>query len=118
MVVRQDWRCLVFRRGEYRRILMPGRQRRPRFALVETYSIYEEFEPRSSSLEFAITKESIAAELDVVPVGDGQIALWFVDGIFNKVLTSGKHAFWKTITENTFNLTISTTRTLTSRLTG
>lgn len=104
MVISQDERCLVYRKGEYRQILMPGSHRRPFSALVETYSINEEFDPRHSSLELVMTNEGIVAELDVVSVGDGQIALRYVDGNFTDVLTPGKHAFWKSIKENTFVL--------------
>ncbi len=104
MVVRADKRCLVLRNGEYQRCLKPGTHWKPWFAVLETYSINEEFEPLSSSIELVTTNETIAAELDLVSADDGQIALWFVDGNFVDVLGPGKHAFWKSARKNSFTI--------------
>jgi hypothetical protein len=53
-------------------------------------------------LNILMQNEKLASMLYVVEVADNEIALYFVNGIFKEVLTTGRYAFWKGYMENTF----------------
>ncbi len=53
-------------------------------------------------LTILMQNEQLASMLEVVEVADNEIALYFVNGIFKEVLTTGRYAFWKGYAENKF----------------
>jgi hypothetical protein len=53
-------------------------------------------------LNILLQNEVLASMLEIVEVGDNEIALYFVNGIFKEVLTTGRYAFWKGYVENKF----------------
>ncbi len=53
-------------------------------------------------LTLLLQNETLASLLEIVEVGDAEIALYFVDGIFSEVLTTGRYAFWKGYKANSF----------------
>lgn len=53
-------------------------------------------------LTILLQNEQLASMLEVVEVADNEIALYFVNGIFKEVLTTGRYAFWKGYAENKF----------------
>lgn len=53
-------------------------------------------------LTLLLQNETLASMLEIVEVADNEIALYFVNGIFSEVLTTGRYAFWKGYKENTF----------------
>ncbi|WP_395063904.1 slipin family protein [Flavobacterium sp.] len=53
-------------------------------------------------LDILLQNEVLASLLEVVEVADSEIALYFVNGNFKEVLTTGRYAFWKGYTKNEF----------------
>ncbi|MFY0483028.1 slipin family protein [Flavobacterium sp. PLA-1-15] len=53
-------------------------------------------------LNIMLQNEALASLLEVVEVADNEIALYFVNGIFKEVLTTGRYAFWKGYAKNEF----------------
>ena len=53
-------------------------------------------------LNILLQNEVLASMLEIVEVGDNEMALYFVNGIFKEVLTTGRYAFWKGYVENKF----------------
>lgn len=53
-------------------------------------------------LNLLLQNEVLASMLEIVEVADNEIALYFVNGIFKEVLTTGRYAFWKGYVENKF----------------
>lgn len=66
--------------------------------------VYEMSQPFYAPMELnlLLQNEALAALLQVIEVGDNEIVLQFVNGNFKEVLTAGRYAFWKGITENEF----------------
>lgn len=66
--------------------------------------VYEMKQSFVAPIELAILlqNETLASLLEIVEVGDAEIALYFVNGIFSEVLTTGRYAFWKGYKENSF----------------
>lgn len=53
-------------------------------------------------LTLLLQNEVLASMLEVIEVADNEIALYFVNGIFKEVLSTGRYAFWKGYSQNTF----------------
>lgn len=53
-------------------------------------------------LDILLQNEVLASLLEVIEVTDNEIVLYFVNGIFKEVLTTGRYAFWKGYTKNEF----------------
>src|SRR5512145_3175506 len=85
MYIKQDQRVLLLHKGDYRRLL-PGGNFMALFGKTESYSVSEEFVPRSAALEIVLQNKEIAEQLEVVKVADEQLVLHFEDGIFKSIL--------------------------------
>ena len=68
---------------------------------VMIYEMKQTFVPLVE-LNILLQNEVLASMLEIVEVGDNEIALYFVNGIFKEVLTTGRYAFWKGYVENKF----------------
>jgi regulator of protease activity HflC (stomatin/prohibitin superfamily) len=107
MRINIDQRGLVSRRGvgskrgEYLRMLKPGRHTIPPWQLVEIYGIFDEFIPKRD-LSLFLHDQELRDELHVVDVRDNEIAARFVDGHYKGLLAPGKYAFWKGIKPQSF----------------
>ncbi|MCZ8196747.1 MAG: slipin family protein [Flavobacterium sp.] len=53
-------------------------------------------------LTILLQNEVLASMLEVVEVADNEIVLFFVNGMFKEVLTTGRYAFWKGYADNKF----------------
>ena len=53
-------------------------------------------------LNILLQNEVLASMLEIIEVADNEIALYFVNGIFKEVLTTGRYAFWKGYADNKF----------------
>lgn len=53
-------------------------------------------------LNILLQNELLASMLEVVEVADNEIVLFFVNGMFKEVLTTGRYAFWKGYADNKF----------------
>jgi len=68
---------------------------------VIIYEMKQSFVP-TVELNLLLQNEDLASMLEVVEVFDNEIVLYFVNGIFKEVLTTGRYAFWKGYTQNEF----------------
>ena len=53
-------------------------------------------------LTILLQNEKLASLLEVIEIADNEIALYYVNGMFKEVLTTGRYAFWKGYLDNTF----------------
>ena len=53
-------------------------------------------------LNILLQNEKLASMLDIVEIADNEMALYYVNGIFKEVLTTGRYAFWKGYIDNKF----------------
>ena len=92
---------LVFRKGEYQRILEAGSYW---LKLKEEAQVYDMSKPFSPSVELNLLLEDkkLSSLVEVVEVQDNEIALQFINGNYKNVLTPGRYAFWKGLTQNRF----------------
>jgi regulator of protease activity HflC (stomatin/prohibitin superfamily) len=92
---------LVFRRGEYHRLLRAGLHWVRPTDQVKVYDRTQTFYP-PVILDLLLKDDQLAKELHVVEVGDEQLAFKFVNGNFKKVLTPGRYAYWKGVIDYRF----------------
>lgn len=53
-------------------------------------------------LTLLLQNEKLASMLEVIEIADNEIGLYYANGIFKEVLTTGRYAFWKGYVVNTF----------------
>lgn len=92
---------LVFRKGDYKRIITEGLHWLGFNEEVKVYNLAKPFTPEVE-LNMLLKDADLAERLNVVEVKDHEIALQFIEGNFKNVLTPGRYAFWKGMTNYTF----------------
>lgn len=93
--------ALVMRNGAYVRMLQSGGNW---VRMTDTVFIYEKVSEMKPPCELTIllADEQLAAALEVVSVGDDQLVIMKENGLFKRVLTSGRYVYWKGIIEREF----------------
>ena len=94
---------LVYRSGDYHRTLTTGTYLLFPFEEVTIHNMSQPFEP-NRDLNYYLKDEKLFNLIDLVLVKDNEIALVFENGNFNKVLKSGRYAYWKGDTKFTFTI--------------
>ena len=92
---------LVFRNGDYSRVITEGVYWIFPFEKVIQYDQAKPFYP-SLELNILLRDKVLAEMLQVVEVGDNEIALQYQEGKFINVLATGKHIFWKGLVDYNF----------------
>ncbi|MEX6688702.1 slipin family protein [Danxiaibacter flavus] len=92
---------LVFKRGVYQRLLKEGSYW---FWGLENIVLFDLTKPFIAPVELNILLQDayIAEMLEIVIVGDNEIALQYEDGLLKQVLTTGRYAYWKNAIQRTF----------------
>lgn len=101
----ENQRGLMFKQGKFMRMLLPGTHRMyGKQVEVKLFSLNEEFIVEDFELCHFDSDSSLMSQLDVVEVADGKLCLHYADGIFQSVLTRGKHAFWNVNRSHEFQI--------------
>lgn len=92
---------LITRRGEYRGVLREGAYW---LFLFDEVTVYDMSEPFRSGINLNILLQDaeLREMLEIIEVADHELALMYQDTIFSQVLTAGRYAFWKGLTDFTF----------------
>jgi hypothetical protein len=95
--------ALVFKNGEYKKMLTAGKYW---LWLNEDVYIYNKTVAFNATVELNILLQdaALAEQLIVVNVLDNQIALQYENGLLKQVLNAGRYAFWKGIVHYDFVL--------------
>ena len=103
MIVKNDERGLLFKDGNYVKLLKPGKYFFfwPNKCKVEVLDVNKPFETEKDISVF-LGDEVLKKELDIIDVKDNELALYFQDGKFRGIYSSGKYAFWNVLKKNTF----------------
>ena len=92
---------LVFRRGDYRTVLIAGTYWVSLFDEVVEYDLTQAFNT-TKPLDLLLRDPKLAEMLEVVEVEDEEIVLRYERGKFMETLTPGRYAFWKGLTRHRF----------------
>lgn len=105
VTIESDEIGIVFRNGIYENFLRPGRHWFFRWGeiVIERHKVANEFKS-AKSLEIFLQDADLMKLVDVIDVGDKQIALHYADEHFQKIIKPGKAAFFNTLRKNRFEL--------------
>lgn len=106
ITIRDHERGLVFKAGNYRGVLKPGKHFAMPFSetVIEIMDITRPFYVDGYDLDLFLSDAGLCQELTVADIADRQIALHFVDDKFQEVLRTGKYAFWNALKKHTFTI--------------
>lgn len=93
---------LVFKRGEYRRVLTEGSYWLPLGEQVKMYSLTQAFNTSPVAFEILQKDQKLMELMHVVQVLDNELVLVYKDKTFFQVLTTGRYAFWKGLIDYQF----------------
>lgn len=99
---------LVFKRGDYVRVLTQGVHWLGFRETVRLYDLSQYF-TAPIALEILLQDEKLAAMLEVVEVKDNELVLVYENKNFRQVLQAGRYVFWKTLVNRSFQ-TIDTSK--------
>lgn len=102
VIVNEKEKGFLFKDGKFVKLLEPGKYWVSGGKKIELTPLYGEIRSEYCPIEFLLADPKIAAESVQVVVGDEELALHFEDGMFQSVVHTGKHAFWKRGAEHTF----------------
>lgn len=96
VIINENQRGLLFIKGVYKKLLMPGKYRATKSKQIETLDLDRPIASSSCSLSKLLEKSDIKDQVgDIYEVKENQLALRYTDGVFADILTYGKHVFWK-----------------------
>jgi regulator of protease activity HflC (stomatin/prohibitin superfamily) len=92
---------LVFKNGEYQKMLLAGTYWFWKNEDVQVYDITKQFVP-PIELNILLQDNVLADILQVVEVKDNEIALQYENGLLKSIMTAGRYAFWKSVVQRDF----------------
>jgi SPFH domain / Band 7 family len=92
---------LVFKNGEYQKMLLAGTYWFWKYEQVHIYDITKQF-VAPIELNILLQDKALADILQVVEVKDNEIALQYEQGLLKLVMTAGRYVFWKSVVERQF----------------
>jgi hypothetical protein len=92
---------LVFKNGEYKKLLVAGTYWFWKNEQVYVYEITQPFAP-PIELNILLQDKLLADILEIVEVKDNEIALQYENGLLKSVMTAGRFVFWKSLVQRAF----------------
>ena len=102
--VMNDQRGLLFKKGNYIRVLQPGEYFLNPFInyKVKLLDVNKNFDTLGKHINIYLEDQELVKELTVIDVQDYEIAIHFEDGKLTDVLKAGKYAFWNVMKKHDF----------------
>lgn len=91
--------ALVYKNGEYKKMLQPGVYWFWGNYKVYIYDVTVQFNS-FTDLNILLQDAELANALNVIDVSDNEIVLQYRDGLLKQVLTAGRYAFWNNAVNN------------------
>ena len=104
IIVNENQRGFLFKNGKYVKMLTPGKYTLTSSMEAEIVNMDSSITLRKCSLDTILSDKQVAECVDTIEVSDRQIALHYVNGVFNSVLKSGKYAYFKVFDKHEFTL--------------
>lgn len=104
IIINENQRGLLFRNGKFEKMLTAGKHIILGGSSVEILSLADALSSNRCPLDTLLANSEIAKCVEVVEVGDEQLALHFVNDKLAAVLRNGKFAFWNITDKHTFKV--------------
>ncbi|TLS52719.1 slipin family protein [Paenibacillus antri] len=104
ITIQTDERGLLFHKGSYVRMLLPGTYRFAPWSQhsVTALKVTKPFAVEGKELALFLHDETLTRQLDVVRVADHEVVLHYEDGQFEQLLKPGVYAFWNVLKRHAF----------------
>lgn len=104
IIINEMQKGLLFKNGKFVKVLEPGKYNLFRGMEVEPLFLKNEIVSVKTSLEVLLNNDLVKDVIELIEVGDQEIAIHYIDGNYASVLRSGKHAFWRDNTKHEFKI--------------
>lgn len=94
VIINENQRGLLFKNGKYIKMLTAGKYYAFGGKEIEIADLSLPVSSDKCELETFLNDKAVAKEVSVIEVADCELALHFVNGKFNGILSHGKYAFW------------------------
>ncbi len=95
MIIKNNERAIVIKKGKVINYLQPGKQQRPIFSEIVRFNIYEVLYLPLDIKNQLLKMETFIQDVIDVKILDNQIGLLYKNGIYKEILESGEYLFWK-----------------------
>ncbi|MGF7048176.1 regulator of protease activity HflC (stomatin/prohibitin superfamily) [Paenibacillus sp. DS2015] len=104
VIIKNDERGLLFKKGSYVNHLQPGTYRNWSFSdeTIIVQNVTKPFVVPNKELYLFVQDTQLLTELTIVDVEDYEYVLHYEDGKFISMLTAGMYAFWNVLKKHTF----------------
>lgn len=103
-IINENQRGFLFKNGKYVKMLTAGKYCVYGGKRIEVSDMAEPIFSSRCSLDVLLNDKAVAKDVSIIEVGDEQLALHFVNGKFDSVLSCGKHAFWSVIDKHEYKI--------------
>ncbi|MGN1416379.1 MAG: slipin family protein [Oscillospiraceae bacterium] len=103
-IISENQRGFLFRNGKFVKVLPAGRHYVFGDSQIEVHFLSDMIRSDNAELDVLLANSDVKANSVETEVGDCQLALHFVNGIFKNVLTKGRYAFWTVFDRHEFKL--------------
>jgi len=104
IIINENQKGLLFKNGKFQGVLDAGKYFIRSGKSIEPLNLKDEIQSKYCSLELLLKNKAVASSASVVEVGDMQVALHFVNGQFDALLCTGKHAFWSAVDKHVYKV--------------
>lgn len=109
ITVNENQRGFLFKNGRYVKMLTAGKYYLFGGKEIEVADLHRQIISDKCALDTLLNDRAIANSVSVIEVGDRELALHFVNGIFVSVLSGGKYAFWSHIDKHNYMIADTST---------
>ena len=104
MIINEQERGFLFKNGKFQKFLEPGKYFTPltKNTEIKIVNINKRFFIKGFNINQFLENPEISKFLDVIEVADNEIALLYSDGVFSRILKSGKYAYWNILKKHNF----------------
>lgn len=103
-IINENQRGLLFKNGQFIKMLKPGRYNSRFHKTIEVLSINEQINSSYATLDTLLKNSDMQQSSTHIHVQDEELALHYINGQFHEVLPTGQYAFWNIYDQHTFEI--------------
>jgi len=103
-MINENQRGLLFKNGQFIKMLQPGRYQHFFHKTIEVLSINEPIHSVYATLDTLLKDKNIQSSTTTIDVHDQELVLHYVNGQFQDVLSTGQYAFFSIYDQHTFQV--------------
>ena len=97
VIINENQKGLLFKNGKFVKLLHSGKSRVGRGCNVEVVEMNAPLHSKTCHVDTLLKNEEIASLTVTYEIGDEELGLLYVNGVFNTAISKGKYVFWNVI---------------------